>query len=291
MNHSFAAEQPSKSLIPVVFIGHGSPMNALELNQYTRAWRDFGAEVPRPRTIHDFSGFPGELFAVRYPALGDAALAAEVVELAKPFRVELDPESCGIDHGLWSVLVHASPDANIPVVQLAINAGEPFEYHLGLAAQLVPLRRRGVLILGGGNVVHNLHRLDWSLPDQGFDWAHRFDAAAREAMTTAPAAILALRDHRDFTQAVPTPDHFISLVYIAGLADAASSAIEVLIDGSPTARYSCPATPCGPDSRQILLPRTLDGGRRGLLSQRCRSRRAVPGSSARFRWRSWSGPK
>jgi 4,5-DOPA dioxygenase extradiol len=241
-------------LMPAAFIGHGSPMNALELNQYTRAWRDFGAAVPRPRailvvsahwyietsavtamarprTIHDFSGFPHELFAVRYPALGDADLAAQVVELVKPFRVELDPESWGIDHGAWSVLVHAFPEADIPVVQLAINAREPLEYHLDLAAQLAPLRRQGVLILGSGNVVHNLHRLDRSLPDEGFDWAQRFDAAAREAMTTTPAAVLALRNHRDFTQAVPTPDHFIPLVYLAGLATAASAATEVLIDG------------------------------------------------------------
>jgi 4,5-DOPA dioxygenase extradiol len=241
-------------LMPAGFLGHGSPMNALEHNRYTDAWREFGATVPRPRgilvisahwyvnlsavtamdppkTIHDFYGFPDELFSVQYPAPGDLALAAEVAEIAKPTWVGFDHDSWGLDHGTWSVLVHAFPDADIPVVQLSINAEQPFEYHLELGAQLAPLRERGVLVIGSGNVVHNLHRVDWSQPDGGFDWTHRFDDAVRSHMTTFPGDLAALRGHDDFGAAVPTPDHFIPLLYLAGLASAAGSSAEVLVNG------------------------------------------------------------
>lgn len=240
--------------MPAAFVGHGSPMNALDTNRYTRSWRAFGESVPRPRailvisahwyinasavtamvaprTIHDFYGFPEELFGVSYPAPGDPDLAHEIAEVVKPTWIGLDEDSWGIDHGTWSVLVHAFPAADIPVVQLAINAAMPFDYHVELGAKLAPLRERGVLILGSGNVVHNLRRIDWNRPDEGFDWARRFDDEAADIMTSAPDRLARLQDHDDFAMAAPTPDHFIPLLYLAGVAAVASDTANVLVDG------------------------------------------------------------
>jgi 4,5-DOPA dioxygenase extradiol len=229
-------------------------MNALEHNGYTEAWRAFGSSVPRPRailvisahwyinatavtamarprTIHDFYGFPDELFALQYPAPGDPELAQEIAEVAKPTWIGQDQDSWGIDHGTWSVLVHAFPEAAVPVVQLSVNAQEPLDYHLELGAKLAPLRARGVLIVGSGNVVHNLRRVDWNQAQGGYAWARRFDDAARAHMTTSPADVPALRDHADFHDAVPTAEHFIPLLYLAGLAVAGGTSAEVLVDG------------------------------------------------------------
>ena len=242
-------------LMPAAFIGHGNPMNALEVNRYTSAWRTFGQSVPRPRailvvsahwyinataitamprprTIHDFYGFPKELFDVEYPAPGLPELYDEVADVAKPTWVGADVDSWGIDHGTWSVLTHAFPDASIPVVQLSINAEKSLDYHLELGAKLAPLRERGVLVVASGNVVHNLRAADRSLPDDGFDWAQRFDEDAKQHMLAAPTELATLDAHADYRSAVPTPDHFIPALYLAGLAGAAGDqAAAVLIDG------------------------------------------------------------
>jgi len=240
--------------LPAVFLGHGSPMNALERNRYSTTWADFGASVPRPRailavsahwyvnvtavtamprprTIHDFYGFPRELFEVRYPAPGSPELAEEVADVVKPTHVGLDADSWGIDHGTWSVLVHAFPRADVPVVQLSIDARRDLDFHLEVGARLAPLRERGVLIMGSGNVVHNLRLLDWSTPDAAFDWTRRFDDAAREVLTTHPADTPRLRSHPDWARSVPTPEHFLPLLYVAGLASAAKRPLEVLVGG------------------------------------------------------------
>jgi len=240
--------------MPAVFFGHGSPMNALEINRYSTAWRSFGSSIPRPRailvvsahwyvkatavtamarprTIHDFYGFPRELFEVDYPVSGSPSLAQEVAEIAKPTHVGLDLDSWGIDHGTWSVLVHAFPKADIPVVQLSIHALKDFDFHFDLGARLAPLRERGMLIVGSGNVVHNLRALDWSQPDLAFDWARRFDEAARAVLIERPSETVELTRHRDFARSAPTPDHFIPLLYLAGLASAANHTVSVLVDG------------------------------------------------------------
>lgn len=239
---------------PALFIGHGSPMNTLELNGFTEGWRAMGRNLtrprailaisahwyfgatavtamPRPRTIHDFYGFPDELFAFDYPAAGDPDLASEIVEAVKPEWVGLDHDQWGLDHGTWSVLAHLYPQADIPVVQLSLNALRPQEYHLDLARRLAPLRERGVMIVSSGNVVHNLRALKWDQPDLAYDWAERFDDAVVEQLARDPGDILKVAEHPDFAAAVPTPDHFLPLLYSAGLASAENAPLEPALRG------------------------------------------------------------
>src|ERR1700691_2173277 len=240
--------------MPAAFIGHGSPMNAIEQNRYTDAWSTFAASMPKPkailvvsahwyvnitavsamrvpRTIHDFYGFPQPLFDVEYPAPGDPELAQRITDIVEPTYVGLDADSWGIDHGTWSVLRHMYPSADIPVLQLSINAELPFDYHFNLGVKLHQLRSESVLILGSGNVVHNLRLVDWHSPGQGTDWAHRFDDAMRDIMTHDASELGTASAHGDYAMAVPTPDHFLPLAYVAGLAAAAKTPATTIIDG------------------------------------------------------------
>ena len=258
------------SRMPAAFIGHGSPMNTLEHNRYTDSWRAFGGCVtpPRavlaisahwytnasavtamahPRVIHDFYGFPDELFAFDYPAPGHPEVAELIVETVKPRWVGLDVDSWGLDHGTWSVLAHMFPEADVPVVQLSINALQPFDYHVDIGARLAPLRDHGVVIVGSGNLVHNLRRVDWSQPAGGFDWNHRFDEAATSLMQDSPGDILRLVEHKDFNLAVPTPDHFIPLLYIAALAAATNDTPQILVEGPAYGSISMTSFTLGAD--------------------------------------------
>jgi 4,5-DOPA dioxygenase extradiol len=224
---------------PAIFFGHGNPMNAVLNNHYTEAWRRLGQEMPRPtailsisahwfvpetgvtiatapRTIHDFGGFPRELYQVQYPAPGDPALARRVQKMLAPLAVKLD-ESWGLDHGTWSVLRHVYPDADIPVVQLSIDEAKPASYHFEIGKRLAPLRDDGVLIAGSGNLVHNLHAYAWGrhMADP-YDWAVRFENTAKGAMLAGE--FKPLIDYEtlglDAALSIPTPDHYLPLLYV-----------------------------------------------------------------------------
>jgi 4,5-DOPA dioxygenase extradiol len=225
--------------MPVVFVGHGNPMNALEHNEYTRAWERLSAGIPRPRailsvsahwyapgarvtsqerprTIHDFGGFPRELYQIEYPAPGSPQLATRVRELLAPTDVELD-DRWGLDHGTWSVLVHMYPKADVPVVQLGIDETLTSEEHWSLASRLRPLRDEGVLILGSGDVVHNLHTYAWGRrPVEPYDWALRFEGLIRKAIEQGDHETVVGYERlgRDAALAAPTPDHFLPLLYV-----------------------------------------------------------------------------
>ena len=226
-------------ILPAIFFGHGNPMNAVLNNSYTDAWSGIGRTISRPkailsisahwfvpetgvtistspRTIHDFGGFPRELFQVQYPAPGDPVLARRVQSLLAPLEVTLD-DSWGLDHGTWSVLRHVYPDADIPVIQLSIDEGKPASFHFEVGKKLASLREEGVLILGSGNLVHNLHTYAWGRHTQDpYDWAVRFEKDAKDMMmageykplihyeTLGPEALLS----------IPTPDHYLPMLYV-----------------------------------------------------------------------------
>ena len=226
-------------IMPAIFFGHGNPMNAVINNNYTEGWRRMGKQTPKPkailsisahwfvpetgvtistvpRTIHDFGGFPRELYQVQYPAPGDPELARRVKTLLEPLQVNLD-NSWGLDHGTWSVLRHVYPAADVPVVQLSIDETQPSSFHFDIGRKLAPLRDEGILIVGSGNLVHNLHAYAWGrhAPDP-YDWAIRFENEAKEMMlageykplinyeTLGPEARLS----------IPTPDHYLPLLYV-----------------------------------------------------------------------------
>lgn len=225
--------------MPAVFFGHGNPMNALHNNVWTSGWAALGAALPRPkavlcvsahwyvpataitaiarpRTIHDFGGFPRELYEVQYPAPGAPELAERVARLLAPLDVAMD-RSWGLDHGAWSVLVHVFPEADVPVVQLSIDETRPARWHYELAGKLAPLRDEGVLIIGSGNMVHNLHTYSWgNSAREPYDWAHRFETMARSALSAADFAPLVDYQSlgKDAMLSAPTPDHYLPLLYV-----------------------------------------------------------------------------
>ncbi|WP_089682839.1 4,5-DOPA dioxygenase extradiol [Catalinimonas alkaloidigena] len=232
-------------VMPVLFIGHGSPMNGIEDNRFSQQWAQLARDIPtpsavlcvsahwltrgthitameQPRTIHDFGGFPRALFDVEYPAPGNPALAQAVTELVKKTPVGLDHE-WGLDHGTWTVVRHMFPEANVPVLQLSLNYHQPLAYHYELAKELYALRKKGVLIIGSGNMVHNLRLVSWEMiHGGGYDWALHINETFK--------GLIRERDHHALIQyeklgseaqlAIPTPDHYLPLLYTLGLQQA-----------------------------------------------------------------------
>ena len=248
--------------MPVLFLGHGSPMNAIEENQFVAGFREVSKKIPKPnailcvsahwftdgtfitamempKTIHDFYGFPKELFEVQYPAPGNPALAKETAELLAPVLVEED-HSWGLDHGAWSVIRHLYPEADIPVIQLSIDYTKPPQYHFDLAKKLNKLREKGILILGSGNIVHNLRMIDWrniNTVGSGWDWA--IEAREKTNNWLLDGNFQNLIDYQKqgtaLQYAVPTPDHYLPLIYTLGLkerSDELSLFNDELIGGS-----------------------------------------------------------
>lgn len=229
-------------IMPAIFFGHGNPMNALLTNKYTEGWRRIGESLPKPKailsisahwfvpetgvtvstspkTIHDFGGFPRELYQVRYPAPGDPELARRVQHMLAPIPVNLD-DSWGLDHGTWSVLRHSYPNADIPIVQLSIDESQPALFHFDVGRKLAPLRDEGVLIVGSGNLVHNLHAYAWGrhMPDP-YEWAVRFEMEAKLMMTSGEYKPLIEYEKLgpEALLSIPTPDHYLPLLYVIAM--------------------------------------------------------------------------
>ena len=234
--------------MPAIFFGHGNPMNALQTNVWTQAWADIGARIPRPkailsisahwyvpktavtamhspRTIHDFGGFPRELFQQEYPAPGHPQLARRIQTLLKPIDVALD-QSWGLDHGTWSVLCHVFPQADVSTLQLSIDETQSASFHYQLGERLRPLRDEGVLVIGTGDIVHNLHTYAWGRhPAEPYDWALRFEATARELILAGNHQPLINYQSlgKDALLSVPTPEHYLPLLYVLGAAEKTES--------------------------------------------------------------------
>lgn len=225
--------------MPAIFFGHGNPMNALMRNGWTDGWAEIGQSIPRPRavlcisahwylpgtrvtampsprTIHDFGGFPPELYRVQYPAPGDPELAGHVKEILSPLEVEPD-NSWGLDHGTWSVLLHVFPNADVPIVQLSLDETKPAAFHFEVGKKLMPLRDEGILIVGSGNLVHNLHTYAWGrhMPE-AYDWAVRFETKARELITAGSFESLIHYEtlDKDALLSIPTPEHYLPFLYV-----------------------------------------------------------------------------
>lgn len=231
-------------LMPTLFIGHGSPMNAIETNEFSLSWQKLGKDLPKPnaiicvsahwetkgtlitamknpKTIHDFGGFPQALFDVQYPAPGNKELALETQKIITKTQIGLD-EQWGLDHGTWSILKHLYPKADVPVLQLSLDYTKPAQYHYELAKELITLRKKGVLIIGSGNIVHNLGLVDWSKlhsPNYGFDWALEANAKIKEFVVSNNYRDLInySQQGKAFQLAIPSPDHYLPLLYILGL--------------------------------------------------------------------------
>lgn len=255
----------SQTRMPVIFFGHGNPMNAIQGNVWTESWARLGSEILRPRaivmvsahwylpatlvtametprTIHDFGGFPRALFEIQYPAPGDPELARRVQSLLAPVEVGLD-DRWGLDHGTWSVLCHLFPEADIPVVQLSIDETQPSSFHFELGQRLALLRDEGILVAGSGNLVHNLHTYAWGQHEQEpFDWAVRFEETARSLMSAGDFAPLVAYESlgRDAMLAAPTPDHYLPLLYVLGAARAGETVLFPVegIDGGSVSMLS-----------------------------------------------------
>ena len=243
-NLSYSLRSTEK--MPVLFLGHGSPMNAIEENEFVRGFRMIAREIPKPAailcvsahwetrgtritamenpgTIHDFGGFPEALYAVQYPAPGNPDLARKTKELVKTTEVELDGK-WGLDHGAWSVIKHLYPDADVPVIQLSLDYYKSPQYHFELAKELKPLREKGILIIGSGNMVHNLGLIEWSrMNDEnyGFDWAVEAAGKMKKFIISGDTKSL-INFHQQgssFQLAIPTPEHYLPLLYALALKD------------------------------------------------------------------------
>src|SRR5271157_3081488 len=225
--------------MPVIFLGHGNPMNALQINDFTKAWAYIGTKIPwpkavlsisahwyipqiavttmtAPRIIHDFDGFPQNLYQVTYPAPGDPVLANRIRDLLSPHSIDLD-DQWGLDHGTWSVLCHIYPKANIPVVQLSIDRTKSAAFHYEIGKKLVTLRKEGVLVIGSGNLMHNLSAYDWSRHrSEPFDWAVRFEEQLRQLLLAEDddSLINYKTLGNDAMLSIPTPDHYLPLLYV-----------------------------------------------------------------------------
>ncbi|MBL7941573.1 MAG: 4,5-DOPA dioxygenase extradiol [Flavobacteriales bacterium] len=235
------SSMPAGPRMPVLFVGHGSPMNAIEDNEFSLRWSAMGKEIHPPvailcisahwyvrgtyvtamdfpKTIHDFGGFPQALFEATYPAPGSPELAGDISNLITGTQVELDHE-WGLDHGTWSVTKQMYPDAEIPVLQLSIDYSKPASWHYNLARELNILRDKGVLIIGSGNMVHNLRMLDWNMADRGFDWAIELNDKFKQDILSNNVA--GLTNYESYgsagKMAIPTPDHYLPLLYSMGL--------------------------------------------------------------------------